>query len=271
MRTRDSAEEPRPIRGVAHQRPVARRAAGRAARRRRRCSWRSSRGPSRLAWAHGGHGHAPATTTGRAAVEAPVGRRAEFDFDAPTPGTYRLPVIKPAPDGPVLDARGAERRLHQLMAGKVVVLSFVYTQCSDSRGCPLATAVLYQLHRMSASDRALAEHLKLITLSFDPAHDTPAVMARYAGPRDSWAARASEWDRLTTASERTLAPILAGYGQVISRPTANPAAGLTHRLRVYLIDRQQRIRNIYGLDFLDPRLLIADVRTLLQEDREARR
>jgi hypothetical protein len=40
---------------------------------------------------------------------------------------------------------------------------------------------------------------------------------------------------------------------------------------VYLIDRQQRIRNIYGLDFLDPRLLLADVRTLLQEDRETRR
>ncbi len=269
MRTRDSAEEPRPIRGGAHQRPVARRAAGRAVAT-AAVLLALVAGPSRLAWAHGGHGHAPATTT-RAAVEAPVGRRAEFDFDAPTPGTYRLPVIKAAPDGPVLDARGAERRLHQLMAGKVVVLSFVYTQCSDSRGCPLATAVLYQLHRMSASDRALAEHLKLITLSFDPAHDTPAVMARYAGPRDSWAARASEWDRLTTASERTLAPILAGYGQVISRPTANPAAGLTHRLRVYLIDRQQRIRNIYGLDFLDPRLLIADVRTLLQEDREARR
>ena len=269
MRTRDSAEEPRPIRVGAHQ---------------RRSPGALPAEPSTMAavllalavvhraWPGrtGGHGHAPATAS-RAAVEAPVGRRAEFDFDAPTPGTYRLPVIKPAPDGPVLDARGAERRLHQLMAGKVVVLSFVYTQCSDARGCPLATAVLYQLHRMSASDRALAEHLKLITLSFDPAHDTPAVMARYAGPRDSWAARASEWDRLTTASERTLAPILAGYGQVISRPTANPAAGLTHRLRVYLIDRQQRIRNIYGLDFLDPRLLIADVRTLLQEDREARR
>jgi len=221
------------------------------------------------AWAHPGHPHTWLPEP--AAAEAPAGRRAEFDFDAPTPGTYRLPVIKAAPDGAVLDARGTERRLHHLMGGKVVVLSFVYTQCGDARGCPLATAVLYQLHQMSASDRALAEHLKLITLSFDPAHDTPAVMARYARPRDSWAARASEWDRLTTASEPALAPILAGYGQIISRPSANPAAGLTHRLRVYLIDRQQRIRNIYGLDFLDPRLLIADVRTLLQEDRQVRR
>jgi cytochrome oxidase Cu insertion factor (SCO1/SenC/PrrC family) len=221
--------------------------------------------PAPGAWAHPArsHGRPP----GPPAIEAHGGPRVEFD--APVPGTYQLPVIKAAPDGAVLDASGAGRRLHQVMAGKVVVLSFVYTQCSDARGCPLATAVLYQIHQATASDPALAERLKLITLSFDPAHDTPAVMARYARPRDP-SARASEWARLTTASERALAPILAGYGQIVSRPIGSRAAGLAHRLRVYLIDPQQRIRNIYGLDFLDPRLLLADVRTLLLEEQGAR-
>jgi cytochrome oxidase Cu insertion factor (SCO1/SenC/PrrC family) len=217
--------------------------------------------PGSGAWAHPGHGSSGAPEA--AAVQAAAERRIEFD--APVPGTYRLPVIKPAPDGAVLDTHGVPRRLHRLMAGKVVVLSFVYTQCSDARGCPLATAVLYQIHRATASDPALAERLKLITLSFDPAHDTPAVMARYARPSDP-AARVSEWDRLTTTSDRALAPILAGYGQLVTRPTSSQAGGLTHRLRVYLIDPQQRIRNIYGLDFLDPELLLADVRTLLLED-----
>jgi hypothetical protein len=37
------------------------------------------------------------------------------------------------------------------------------------------------------------------------------------------------------------------------------------------VDRRRRIRNVYGLDFLDPRLLLADVRTLLLEDRTVRR
>jgi cytochrome oxidase Cu insertion factor (SCO1/SenC/PrrC family) len=85
-------------------------------------------------------------------------------------------------------------------------------------------------------------------------------------------ARASEWDRLTTSSDRALAPILAGYGQIVTRPASTQAGNaLTHRLRVYLIDPQQRIRNIYGLDFLDPELLLADVRTLLVEERGSRR
>jgi cytochrome oxidase Cu insertion factor (SCO1/SenC/PrrC family) len=222
--------------------------------------------PGSGAWAHPGHAASGAPEP--AAVQAAGERRIEFE--APTPGTYQLPVIKLAPDGAVLDTHGTPRRLHQLMAGKVVVLSFVYTQCSDARGCPLATAVLYQIHQATASDPALAARLKLITLSFDPAHDTPAVMARYARPSEP-GMRASEWDRLTTASDRALAPILAGYGQLVARQTGSQAGGLTHRLRVYLIDPQQRIRNIYGLDFLDPELLLADVRTLLLEGTMTRR
>jgi len=221
--------------------------------------------PGSGAWAHPEHGSSGAA--GAATTQTPAERRIEFA--ALVPGTYELPVIKPAPDGNVLDTTGTSRRLHRLMAGKVVVLSFVYTQCSDARGCPLATAVLHQIHRATASDPVLAERLKLMTLSFDPAHDTPAVMARYGRPSEP-AMRASEWDRLTTTSERALAPILAGYGQLVARPASTQAGGLTHRLRVYLIDPQRRIRNIYGLDFLDPELLLADVRTLLLEERGRR-
>ena len=40
----------------------------------------------------------------------------------------------------------------------------------------------------------------------------------------------------------------------------------THQLRVYLIDSARRIRNIYSLGFLDPRLVVGDVRTLLLEE-----
>src|SRR5262249_35683263 len=68
------------------------------------------------AWAHPGHGSSGAPDP--AAVQVPVERRIEFK--APAPGTYQLPVIKPAPDGAVLDTRGVPRRLHQVMAGKVV-------------------------------------------------------------------------------------------------------------------------------------------------------
>jgi cytochrome oxidase Cu insertion factor (SCO1/SenC/PrrC family) len=227
------------------------------------------------AWGHGGHPHGPAAADRSApATPAPKiqleARSVRFDFDPPRPGSYRLPVVKPAADGAVLDAAGAPRRLLNVLAGRITVLSFVYTRCSDPNGCPLATAVLYQIHGATAGDRELARHLRLVTLSFDPGHDTPETMAKYSRVAATRETR-SPWEFLTTTSERQLQPILDAYGQLVQRP-ADPAAGSpTHLLRVYLIDRQLRIRNIYGLDFLDPRLLLADVRTLLLEDREARR
>jgi cytochrome oxidase Cu insertion factor (SCO1/SenC/PrrC family) len=187
---------------------------------------------------------------------------ARFDFEAPAPGSYRLPVIREATDGTVLDARGERRRLRQVMDGKVTVLSFVYTRCADPNGCPLATSVLHRVLRATLQDAELARHLKLVTLSFDPEHDTPAVMARYAGPAIRGGAA---WDFLTTASPRDVASILQGYGQVVEGPNRNSPL-LSHLLRVYLVDRQGRVRNIYGLDFLDPRLVVADVRTLLMEE-----
>jgi cytochrome oxidase Cu insertion factor (SCO1/SenC/PrrC family) len=197
-------------------------------------------------------------------------RSARFDFDPPRPGTYRLPVVKRAADGAVLDATGAPRRLRDVLAGRITVLSFVYTRCSDPNGCPLATAVLYQLHAATAGDRELARHLRLVTLSFDPGHDTPETMAKYSRVAATRETR-SPWEFLTTASDRQLGPILAAYGQVVQRGADPSAPGPSHLLRVYLIDRQLRVRNIYGLDFLDPRLLLADARTLLLEDRTVRR
>jgi cytochrome oxidase Cu insertion factor (SCO1/SenC/PrrC family) len=224
-----------------------------------------------LAWGHAGHPHGAAPPARSVVTEGQLNvRSARFDFDPPRPGSYRLPVVKPAADGAVLDAAGVPRRLRDVLAGRITVLSFVYTRCSDANGCPLATAVLYRLHGATAGDPELSRHLRLVTLSFDPGHDTPATMAKYARIATAAEPR-SPWEFLTTASDRELAPILAAYGQLVQRPPGPAAAAPTHLLRVFLIDRQQRIRNVYGLDFLDPRLLLADVRTLLLEDRAVRR
>ncbi|HEX5814296.1 MAG TPA: SCO family protein [Methylomirabilota bacterium] len=196
------------------------------------------------------------------------GAPGRFDYTAPRPGTYTLPVIKPAADGAVLDASGTARRLRGVMDGRVTVLSFIYTRCSDANGCPLATAVLHELRAMAARDVALSARLKLVTLSFDVAHDRPAVLAKYGGR--ARAGRGPDWAFVVPTGERERDTILDAYGQTLRAPSAGEA-GPSHLLRVYLIDQGGRIRNIYGLDFLDPRLLLNDVRTLLLEKREARR
>ena len=64
-----------------------------------------------------------------------------------------------------------------------------------------------------------------------------------------------------------LQPILAAYGQAVDKKQnpSDPTGPLNHTLRVLLIDAAGKIRNIYSSGTLDPRLLLADVRTLMIE------
>ena len=201
-----------------------------------------------------------------ASPAAELSRSPEYDYDVPAPGSYTLPVVKPAADGTVLDAKGRPLRLSQLTQGRITVMSFIYTRCAAAKACPYATGVLMQLHRLSADDAALAKELRLVSMSFDPENDTPERMAAYSGLAAERPA-AAPWHFVTTRSPAELQPILAAYGQAVDRKRNpnDPTGPLNHTLRVFLIDRQGNIRNIYSSGTLDLRLVLADVRTLMLE------
>jgi cytochrome c peroxidase len=188
---------------------------------------------------------------------------------APEPGSYALPPLGDAADGDVLASDGTPTTLHALFDGRVVLLAFIYSACSDAEGCPMATAVLHRVGRLLEGDAATRARLRVLSLSFDPARDTPAAMAQVAG---SVAREGLDWRFLTTRSEAELAPILSAYGQtrVVERDESGaPTGQLAHVLRVFLIDPQGRIRNIYGASFLDADLVVADVRSLVAEGQAA--
>jgi protein SCO1/2 len=194
-------------------------------------------------------------------------RNSDYDYDPPAAGTYNLPVVKVAPDGGVVDSEGRSLNLRDLTHGRITVMSFIYTRCAAPKACPYASNVLSQLHGVSSEDKTLAKNMRLISMSFDPEYDTPQRLAAYSEcVREQKSG--CEW-RFATAKSRTeLDAILNGYGQVVDqRPnSADPQGPLYHILRVFLIDRAGRIRNIYSSGTLDPRLVLADVKTLLLEE-----
>lgn len=199
-------------------------------------------------------------------LAADLSRTSDHDYDPPAPGSYALPAIKPAADGEVLDRRGQRLRLREVTHGRVTVMSFIYTRCAAAKACPYATGVLRELHQLSSEEPALAKGMRLVSMSFDPEVDTPDRMADYATLARKYPS-AAEWHFLTTRSRLELQPILDAYGQAVDkkRNPLDPTGPLNHTLRVFLIDRDGRIRNIYSSDTLDPRLVLADVRTLVME------
>jgi cytochrome c peroxidase len=191
----------------------------------------------------------------------------ELSFEPPAAGSYRLPPMGAAGDGAVIDSNGGATTLHQLMGDKVVVLSFIYSSCSEVNGCPLATHVLARLQKRMLEAPEGADGVRFISLSFDPGQDTPEVMRKYAG---RFVDDAFDWRFLTTGAEADLAPILESYGQSIVRdPDAGDGAtgAISHVLRVYLVDRDLRIRNIYSASYLHADSMFNDIRTLQAEAR----
>jgi cytochrome c peroxidase len=190
---------------------------------------------------------------------------ADLEFIPPVPGTYALPSLGVAADGAVLSANGQPRRLYDLIGAKVTVLSFIYTSCSDVNGCPLAAYVLRGVAEQLEKDRTLRDRVRLLSISFDPEHDTPAVMSAY-GAR-LWSG-AVDWQFLTSAGPEQIDPILAAYDQWVQKdyaPDGRYLGSMSHILRVFVIDRQRRIRNIYTMSFLHADLVLSDIRTLLLE------
>ena len=194
----------------------------------------------------------------------------ELEFEPPEAGSYQLPPMGMAGDGEVLDGDGNATTLHQLMGDKVVVLSFIYSSCSDANGCPLATHVLERLQDQLLQDPSAGEGVRFVSLSFDPVQDTPEVIARYGRP---YISGDFDWRFLTTRSQRELGPILESYGQsVIRDPNTEEgeAGSISHVLRVFLVDRSLRIRNIFSASYLHADTMLNDIRTLQLESAEAR-
>ena len=194
-------------------------------------------------------------------------RASDYDYDPPAAGSYSLPVIRPAADGALLDSNNKYVSLRDLTHGRVTVLSFIYTRCAAPKACPYATGVLNQIHDLSVDDKTLAKSMRLVSLSFDPEYDTPQRLAEHSeNVRDQKSG--CEWSFATAKSRAELETILAAYDQAVDKRTnpADPQGPLYHTLRVFLIDREGRIRNIYSSGTLDPRLVVADVKTLLLEE-----
>jgi protein SCO1 len=86
------------------------------------------------------------------------------------------------PNLPVITQDGKERLFYDdLIKGKTVVISFVFTSCTDM--CPLTTARLKEVQEKLGD--AVGRDVFFVALSVDPEHDTPERMKAYADAFDA--------------------------------------------------------------------------------------
>lgn len=105
--------------------------------------------------------------TGHAAQPPANGPKA---FHMPSPG-------EEVPDFAFTDQDGKHISLHQFR-GKTVMVTFVYTRCPFPDFCPRVSSNFAEVYKQLGSNPSLAE-AQLLSISFDPEHDTPKVLRNY--------------------------------------------------------------------------------------------
>jgi protein SCO1/2 len=186
----------------------------------------------------------------------------------PPPGSYTLDHIQRVPAGIVLEGTRFPRALSRYTTGAITLLAFFYSYCADSNGCPLAWDAFEAVRDGIVARPELHGRVRLVFMSLDPAHDMPGVLMGFARRYEASAAIVP-WHFLTTYSNFFLNPVLRDMGEEISidrEASGDRGVVINHLLKVFLIDQQGFVREIYSNQSLDPAMILGDIKTLLLEE-----
>ena len=138
------------------------------------------------------------------------------------------------------------------LSGKVVLVSFSYTSCSDV--CPLLTASARQVQSgLGPRERHLVH---LLTVTTDPEIDSPPILTAYA---KRYGIDFANWSFLT-GREADLKKVWQNFGVGVKRK----GRGLVdHTPLTAIVDRHQQVRYVYIGPSPEPKQMLNDVRALL--------
>jgi protein SCO1/2 len=162
----------------------------------------------------------------------------------------KLPSLGAVPDFVLTDHTGASFDSASILRGHVWVADFMFTNCPGP--CPRMSS---QMHQVQTAFEG--EPVKLVSLTVDPARDTPEVLAKYA---QFYQASPGVWYFLTGPPE-TLNHLDRDVFKL-----GSVDGSFDHSTRFILIDRQSQVRGFYLTSDADAiSRLMADAKTLLKE------
>ena len=148
--------------------------------------------------------------------------------DGPTLGGV-VDLGQRAPDFSLVDQDGRPFSSESLR-GRLALVDFVYTHCPGP--CPILTGVHVAVQK--GLSPALRERLRFVSITLDPARDTPEALRAYAKARG---ADLSGWSFLTGTPE-AIDSVLLRYG--VGR-TPGKGGEINHIVATFLLDEDGRV------------------------------
>jgi protein SCO1/2 len=150
-----------------------------------------------------------------------------------------------------IDQTGKRRALLDKVDHRAVIVDFIFTRCTSV--CS-ALGNSYQQLQADIQEEHLEKAVRLVTVSFDPEHDTPAIIADY-GRR--FRTNPETWTILTPIDSEALRRALEAFG-VVRVPA--PDGQFIHNAAFNVIDRRGRLARI--VDIAEPRKALAAAQRL---------
>jgi protein SCO1/2 len=184
-------------------------------------------------------------TKGFVATPAPGAGASAGSVVTPEPNRG-VAIGDPIPDFALTDQTGKTVRLSQMRGGPVAV-TFLYTRCPIATACPLTATKFAKLDSL-LKERGFG---KILTITVDPEHDTPKVLAAYAKHLGADPAR---W-KFLTGDPKAVADVATSFG-VLYYPEAGQ---VVHGQAAAVVDPAGRLATIYYGQGWDPEHLLRDL------------
>ena len=168
-------------------------------------------------------------------------------YNVPTPG-------QAVPDFKFLNQAGKTIAIDQFR-GKVLLVTFIYTRCPLPDYCIRMSRNFADIQHQLAADPQLYNKTHLLSVSFDPAHDTPKVLRSY-GAAYAGEGSFSHWDFAAPSS--TDLDAVDQFFDVGVSPGADST--LTHTLSTALIGPSGKIFRWYPSNDWAPSAVVDDVK-----------
>ena len=168
----------------------------------------------------------------------------------------------PVPDFVVLNQNN--KRIHlNSFRGHVLLVTFIYTRCPFANYCPLVSHDFAEIYAETKKDPKLAKSVRLLTISFDPQHDTPPVLRKYgesfrdvtgAVPFDRW--------EFAAAPAKELTEMANFFGLTYSDSNGK----IVHSMSTTVIAPDGKVYKWYDGNDWQPSQLVADATEALQQE-----
>jgi protein SCO1/2 len=144
--------------------------------------------------------------------------------------------------------------------GKNLAVTFIFTRCPDANMCPLMSINFSDMAKELEKSPELAANTRLLSITFDPAYDTPETLKKYGSAYFGKDAKPNfEIWQLATGSEKEITDVMKFFGV---QKMNDEGQRIVHNLRTVVISPEGKIYKMYAGNDWKTADILKDLQTL---------